>query len=95
MGFLCHGGCPKDRFATTPDGEAGLNYLCAGYLRLYSHVLPYLRRMAALARQGRPIFEISAELEAAEHEDRLRWRTTGRNDLARAGAAGSTSNAAC
>jgi uncharacterized protein len=80
VGFLCHGGCPKDRFATTPDGEAGLNYLCAGYLRLYSHVLPYLKRMAALARQGRPLFEISAELEAAEHEDRLRWRTTGRND---------------
>ena len=80
VGFLCHGGCPKDRFTTAPDGEAGLNYLCAGYRRFYSHVLPYLRRMATLARQGRPIFEISAELEAAEHEDRLRWRTTGRND---------------
>jgi uncharacterized protein len=80
VGFLCHGGCPKDRFATTPAGEGGLNYLCAGYLRFYGHVLPYLRRMAALARNGRPIFEISAELEAAEHEDRLRWRTTGRND---------------
>ena len=80
VGFLCHGGCPKDRFATTPDGEAGLNYLCGGYRQFYSHLLPYLRRMAALVRQGRPIFEISAELEAAEHEDRLRWRTTGRND---------------
>ncbi len=80
VGFLCHGGCPKDRFATTPDGEGGLNYLCAGYRRLYSHVLPYLKRMAALARQGRPIFEITAELKAAEHEDRARWRLTGRND---------------
>ncbi len=80
VGFLCHGGCPKDRFATTPDGEGGLNHLCAGYRRLYSHVLPYLMRMAALARQGRPIFEITVELEAAEHEDRERWRLTGRND---------------
>ncbi|MGA2804064.1 MAG: anaerobic sulfatase maturase [Acidimicrobiales bacterium] len=80
VGFLCHGGCPKDRFTITAAGEAGLNYLCAGYRRFYGHVLPYLRRMAALARHGRPIFEISAELETAEHEDRLRWRTTGRND---------------
>jgi uncharacterized protein YecA (UPF0149 family) len=36
--------------------------------------------MASLARQGRPIFEITAELEAAEHEDRVRWQVTGRND---------------
>src|SRR5690606_154129 len=24
--FACHGGCPKDRFIHTPDGEPGLNY---------------------------------------------------------------------
>ena len=80
VGFLCHGGCPKDRFATTADGEAGLNYLCAGYRRFYSHLLPHLARMAALARQGRPIFEIMSELEEIEHEDRVRWQVAGRND---------------
>ena len=25
--FACHGGCPKNRFTITPDGEFGLNYL--------------------------------------------------------------------
>ena len=51
--FACNGGCPKDRFAVTPDGEPGLPYLCAGYKRFFTHVDGPMRVMAALLRQGR------------------------------------------
>jgi uncharacterized protein len=50
--FACHGGCPKDRFITTPDGEPGLNYLCAGYKMFFTHVDRPLRLMAGLLRRG-------------------------------------------
>lgn len=43
---LCYGGCPKDRFIRTPDGEPGLNYLCAGYKAFFAYITPYLKEMA-------------------------------------------------
>ncbi|WP_084830316.1 anaerobic sulfatase maturase [Demequina rhizosphaerae] len=46
--WACHGGCPKDRFDTTADGEPGLNHLCPGYFRFFSHAAPTIRRMAEL-----------------------------------------------
>jgi uncharacterized protein len=51
--FACNGGCPKDRFDTTPDGEPGLHHLCAGYKAFFGHIDAPMRVMAAELRAGR------------------------------------------
>jgi len=56
--FACHGGCPKNRFITTPDGEPGLNYLCAAYKTFFTHIDRPMKTMARLLRQHRPPAEI-------------------------------------
>ena len=35
---LCWGECPKNRLVRTPDGEAGLNYLCQGLKHFYTYI---------------------------------------------------------
>ncbi|OGU54681.1 MAG: anaerobic sulfatase maturase [Ignavibacteria bacterium RBG_13_36_8] len=53
--FACNGECPKHRFIKTPDGEEGLNYLCAGYKYFFNYVDSYMRFMAIELRNNRPV----------------------------------------
>ena len=48
---MCNGGCPKNRFLQTPDGEEGLNYLCAGYKRFFNHCRSFVAEVSAQWRQ--------------------------------------------
>ena len=48
---MCHGHCPKYRFTRPPDGEPGLNYLCAGLKRFFIHSREPLARLVAKKRE--------------------------------------------
>lgn len=58
--FICNGACPKDRFAKTPEGEPGLNYLCRGYRDFFRHIAPAMRFMAHELRNHRPPANVKA-----------------------------------
>jgi len=78
--FACNGECPRNRFIATPDGEPGLNYLCAGYKAFFNHIDRPMRLMAELLAQGRYADEVMGVLS-----DEERWLMTvvekaGRND---------------
>jgi uncharacterized protein len=75
--FACHGGCPKNRFTKTPDGEEGLNYLCAGYKTFFNHVDHPMRVMSDLLQQNRAPAEVTSVLAAERFKQ---FRNAGRND---------------
>jgi uncharacterized protein len=41
-----------------PDGEAGLNHLCAGFRAFFTHIDEPMQQMVTLLRQHRPAADI-------------------------------------
>ncbi len=78
--FACNGECPRNRFIETPDGERGLNYLCAGYKAFFKHVDRPMTIMANLIREGRPAGEIMQSRGAPGMMPAAGGTRAGRND---------------
>jgi uncharacterized protein len=68
--FLCNGGCPKDRFALSRDGEQGQNYLCEGLELFFTHTRPAMQTMAHMFQNGSPPSDV---MEMTMAEDNRRW----------------------
>jgi uncharacterized protein len=89
--FACHGECPKNRFIRVrrisgrsggkpaPQGEPGLNYLCAGWRAFFHRINGPLQLMKALMHLGRPASEIMSILAREEVE----WQQTSSEARAR------------
>lgn len=77
--FACHGECPKNRFLTTPDGEPGLNYLCAGYKSFFNHADRSLKILAGLIQRGLPATKIMDLLAQEEAQQTKVFDKIGRN----------------
>ena len=67
--FVCNGGCPKDRFLRTTEGETIVNYLCDGYKAFFTHVDRPMRLMVDLLRRQRAPAEIMALFARAQRND--------------------------
>ncbi len=82
--LACRGECPKNRLIQTPQGENGLNYLCAGYRMFYAHAASFLEAMAEEVRNGRPAANVmhrfQAHLEQKLRQASQSGQIVGRND---------------
>jgi len=78
--FICNGGCPKNRFIETPDGEAGLNYLCAGYKAFFHHVDDAMRVMANELAYRRSPANVMLYMRQKDAALQAAFTGVGRND---------------
>jgi uncharacterized protein len=78
--FACHGECPKNRFITTPDGEPGLNYLCAGFKDFFHHVGEPMGFIAEAIRNGRDAAAVMPFMAARDSAFDSSVRASGRNE---------------
>jgi len=74
---VCNGGCPKDRFALSEDKEPGLNFLCEGLRKFFSHAQPAMNVIIQQTKQGKATQAIMADLRA---QALAQWKGIGRND---------------
>ncbi len=51
--FACNGECPKNRLLHTASGEPGLNYLCSGLKKFWSHIDPMMPEIRQRVAAGR------------------------------------------
>ena len=69
--MLCNGGCPKDRFVKSRDGEPGHNYLCEGLYYFFDHVRPTMAIMAEHIKRNQAASRV---MEWVAAEDAKRGR---------------------
>lgn len=50
---FCGGGCLKDRFSQSSDGEEGQYYLCGGLKVFFEHAVPMLSEAVSQSRNGK------------------------------------------
>ncbi|MCK5651466.1 MAG: SPASM domain-containing protein, partial [Gemmatimonadetes bacterium] len=77
---MCNGGCPKDRIVRTPEGEEGLNYLCPGLKKFFTHSRPVFERLVPLWKAGAPAEDL---MRAARRPDRRAPEPSHRADVGR------------
>ena len=63
---LCNGGCPKDRFALSKDGEQGQNYLCPGLELFFTHTRSAMLEMLKLLELHRAPADVMALITAED-----------------------------
>jgi uncharacterized protein len=78
--FVCNGGCPKDRFIETPEGESSLNYLCEGYKSFFSHINEPMQFMARELSHHRPPANVMFYIHQKDRELQAAIMQAGRND---------------
>jgi uncharacterized protein len=78
--FVCNGECPKNRLIQTPDGEAGLNYLCTGYKAFFKHADKPMQVMADLLRRGKLAEEVMKVMGTEEKAGENVSMKPGRNE---------------
>ncbi|MDZ7765903.1 MAG: SEC-C metal-binding domain-containing protein [Melioribacteraceae bacterium] len=67
------------RFIQTPDGEDGLNYLCAGYRKFFNHIDPYMKFMVNELKKERAPANVMKWVK--EKDAGFPSFNVGRNDL--------------